>query len=211
MIADNTAPVRRRPRPVGFSTVASAARLHLCKASRDDDAVRTRHIAALLAFTPTVERTANQMRITFEDGPTAMWAYGVLPKGDVELAEVGKDGGVIVVTNPQMVLGPYGFRDGRWVFGQGMGAALGISRGAVHAAGTFNKHGLKVACPNTPMMLTLTAVMTRLGIPAKPTEGEPRAAISAGDVPAALDRLGIAEVADAYQQLRDSNVVRKNA
>ncbi|MFL0176464.1 hypothetical protein [Mycobacterium sp. SMC-13] len=211
MIAESTAPVRRRPRQTGFSGVASAARLHLCKASRDDEAVRNRHIAALLAFTPTVERTANQMRITFEDGSTAMWAYGVLPKGDVELAEVGKDGGVIVVTNPQMVLGPYGFRDGRWVFGQGMGAALGISRGAVHAAGTFNKHGLKVACPNTPMMLTLTAVMTRLGITAKPTEGEPRAAISAGDVPAALDRLGIAEVADAYQQLRDSNVVRKNA
>ena len=61
------------------------------------------------------------------------------------------------------------------------------------------------------MMLTLTAVLTRLGITATPTEGEPRAAISAGDVPAALDRLGIAGIADAYQRLRDTNVVRKEA
>jgi hypothetical protein len=179
--------------------------------SKDDPEVHTRHIAALLAFTPTVVRSGNRMRITFADGPTAMWVPEVLMHSDVELVEVGRDGGVVEVTNPQTVLGPYGYRGGRWVFGQGMSAALGISRGAVHAAGTFNKHGLKVACPSTPMMLTLTAVMTRLGITAKPTEGEPRAAISAGDVPVALDRLGIAGIADEYQRLRDTNVVRKDA
>ena len=105
------------------------------------------------------------------------------------------------------MLGRYGFRDGRWVFGQGVNAALGISRGAVHAAGTFNGHGLKVACPSAPMMLTLTAVMSRLGITAKPTEGDPRAAIAPADVPAALDRLGIADVAAQYRRLRETNVM----
>ena len=56
-------------------------------------------------------------------------------------------------------------------------------------------------------MLTLTAVMSRLGINAKPTDGEPRAAIGAGDVASALDRLGIAEVAAEYRRLRDANVM----
>lgn len=210
MIAKAVPARRRQPRPVGFASVVSAARLHLCAVAEDFE-VRGRHIAALLAFTPTVVRSGNRMRIVFEHGPTALWLTEVLAHKDVDLVEVGGDGGVVVITNPQIVLGQYGFRDGRWVFGQGMNAALGISRGAVHAAGTFNKHGMKVACPSAPMMLTLTAVMTRLGITAKPTDGEPRAAITAGDVPDALDRLGIAEIADAYQRLRDTTVVRKQA
>lgn len=194
MIASKTASARRRqPRSVGFASVNSLARLHLCAVAEDSE-VRGRHIAALLAFTPTVVRSSNRMRITFAHGPTALWLSEVLAHKDVDLAEVGGDGGVVVITNPQIVLGRYGFRDGRWVFGQGLNAALGISRGAVHAAGTFNKHGMKVACPSAPMMLTLTAVMTRLGITAKPTDGEPRAAITAGDVPNALERLGIAGI-----------------
>lgn len=100
------------------------------------------------------------------------------------------------------MLGRYGFRDGRWFFGQGMAAAEGVSRGAVHAAGVFNGHGLKVACPSAPMMLTLTAVLARLGINAKLTEGEPRAAIAPADVPAALEQLGIAAVVEEYRRIR---------
>ena len=197
---------RRQPRHTNFSSVTSSTRLHLCAVAEDPE-VRLRHVAALLAFTPTVRRIGNRMRIRFEHGPTALWLTEALANKDVELIDVGGDGGTVEVTKPQIVLGRYGFRDGRWVFGQGVNAALGISRGAVHAAGTFSGHGLKVACPSAPMMLTLTAVMSRLGITAKPTEGDPRAAIAPADVPAALDRLGIAEVAAQYRRLREANVM----
>jgi len=197
---------RRQPRHTNFSPVTSSTRLHLCAVAEDPE-VRLRHVAALLAFTPTVRRIGSRMRIRFEHGPTALWLTEALANKDVELIDVGGDGGTVEVTNPQIVLGRYGFREGRWVFGQGVNAALGISRGAVHAAGTFNGHGLKVACPSAPMMLTLTAVMSRLGITAKPTEGDPRAAITPADVPAALDRLGIAEVAAQYRRLRETSVM----
>ena len=193
----------RRPRPQDFGPVVSAARLHLCAVAEEPE-VRTRHVAALLAFTPTVERVGHRMRIRFDDGPTALWLTQALAHKDVELIDVGGDGGTVAVSNPQIVLGRYGFRDGRWVFGQGITAAVGISRGAVHAAATFNRQGMKIACPSAPMMLTLTAVMSRLGIVAKPTDGEPRAAVGPGHVPAALDRLGIAEVAAQYRRLREN-------
>ena len=210
-MSPTSTPARRRPpRSSTFASLTSSARLHLCAVAEEPE-VRARHAAALLAFTPTVRRIGTRMRIRFDHGPTALWLTEVLSNKDVNLIDVGGDGGTVEVLNPQIVLGRYGFRDGRWVFGQGMTAALGISRGAVHAAGVFNGHGLKVACPSAPMMLTLTAVMTRLGITAKPTDGEPRAAITAGDVPDALDRLGIAGIADDYQRLRDTTVVRKQA
>lgn len=195
---------RRRPRHTNFSPVTSAARLHLCAVGEDPE-VRLRHVAALLAFTPTVRRIGSRMRIRFEHGPTALWLTEALANADVDLIDVGGDGGTVEVAQPQIVLGRYGFRDGRWVFGQGVNAALGISRGAVHAAGVFNGHGLKVACPSAPMMLTLTAVMSRLGITAKPTDGDPRAAIAPADVPGALEQLGVAEVAAEYRRLRETN------
>jgi hypothetical protein len=189
----------RRPRCLSDAEwVTSAIRLQLCAVAETPE-VQTRHLAALLAFTPTVVRVGNEMRVRFEHGPTALWLTQTMARRDVELVDVGCDGGTVVVLNPQILLGRYGFREGRWVFGQGTDAALGISRGAVHAAATFNRHGMKVACPNAPMMLTLTAVMSRLGINAKPTDGEPRAAISAGDVPGALARLGVPEVAAQYR------------
>ena len=65
---------------------------------------------------------------------------------------------------------------------------------------------MKVACPSAPMMLTLTAVMSRLGIRAKPTDGEPRAAIGPARVPEALERLGIGEVGAQYRRLRENTV-----
>ncbi len=196
----------RQPRPSSFSSITASARLHLCAVS-EEPAVRVRHVAALLAFTPTVRRAGTRMRIRFEHGPTAVWLTEALANKDVELLDVGGSGGTVEVTNPQIVLGRYGFREGRWVFGQGGAAALGISRGAVQAAGVFNGHGLKVACPSAPMMLTLTAVMSRIGITAKPTEGDPRTAIAPADVAAALEQLGIADVAAEYRRLREANLV----
>lgn len=210
MSSAKSASASRQPRLVGFASVENAARLHLC-AVAEDAKVRARHIGALLAFTSAVTRIGSRMQMTFAHGPTALWVSEVLAHKGVELVEVGGDGGVVVITNPQTVLGHYGFREGRWQFGLGMDAALGISRGAVHAAGAFTKQGLTVACPSASLMLTLTAVLTRLEIKAKPMEGEPRAAIAAGDVPAALRRLGIAGIADEYQRLRDTTVVRKQA
>lgn len=204
-MSPTTTPARRRPqRRSTFASLTSSARLHLCAVAAEPE-VRARHAAALLAFTPTVRRIGTRMRIRFDHGPTALWLTEVLANKDVNLIDVGGDGGTVEVLNPQIVLGRYGFRDGRWVFGQGMTAALGISRGAVHAAGVFNGHGLKVACPSAPMMLTLTAVMSRLGINAKPTEGDPRAAIAPADVPGALEQLGVAEVAAEYRRLRETN------
>ncbi len=197
---------RRHPRDTNFASVTASTRLHLCAVAENPE-VRIRHVAALLAFTPTTHRVGNRLQIRFEHGPTAMWLTEVLANKDVQLLDVGGNGGTVEVATPQIVLGRYGFRDGRWVFGQGMAAAEGISRGAVHAAGTFNGHGLKVACPSAPMMLTLTAVMSRLGINAKPTEGDPRAAIAPADVPTALEQLGIAAVAEEYRRLRETNTM----
>lgn len=197
---------RRRPRTTNFSSITASTRLHLCAVAEDPE-VQRRHVAALLAFTPSVRRIGARMRIRFEHGPTALWLSSALNHKDVTLLDVGGDGGTVEIINPQIALGRYGFREGRWIFGQGMPAALGISRGAVHAAGAFNGHGLKVACPSVPMMLTLTAVMARLGIDAKPTEGEPRAAIAPADVPAALIHLGVKEVAGEYRRMRETNVL----
>ncbi|MCH9732006.1 MAG: hypothetical protein K0U84_20425 [Actinomycetia bacterium] len=195
---------RRRP---GFSSVTDAARLQLC-AVTEDPQVQLRHIAALLAFTPTIRRFGNRMRIRLDHGPTALWLCETLSDKDVYLVDVASGGGTVEVFNPLIVLARYGFRDGRWVFGQGLAAAEGISRGAVHAAGVFSGYGLKVSCPSPSMMLTLHAVMSRLGIKVRPTVGEPRVAISVGDVPRALTRLGIADVAEEYQQLRDKRGAR---
>lgn len=197
---------RRPPRGSTFASLTAGMRLHLCSVAEDPE-VRARHTAALMAFTPTVRRVGTRMRIRFEHGPTALWLTETLANKDATLIEVGGDGGTVEVLNPQIVLGRYGFREGRWVFGQGRAATLGISRGAVHAAGVFNGHGLKVACPSAPMMLTLTAVMSRLGIAARPTEGEPRAAIAPADVPAALEQLGVAEVAAQYRRLRETKAM----
>ena len=206
MTAAHSSVQRRQPRPTSYAAVTAAARLHLCAVSEEPD-VRARHVGALLAFTPTARRIGTRMRIHFEHGPTALWLTEALANADVELLDVGGSGGTVEVTNPQIVLGRYGFREGRWVFGQGMAAALGISRGAVHAAGVINGHGLKVACPSAPMMLTLTAVMSRLGIAAKPTDGSPRTAIAPADVAVALEQLGIADVAGVYRRLREANVM----
>jgi hypothetical protein len=193
-----TAKQAPRRRVSDFGAVDVAARLQLC-ALPEVLAVRSRHVAALLAFTPTVTRTRECVRIRVAHGPTAYWLAQELAHRDVELVDVDGSGGTVEVRNPQIVLGGYGFREGRWIFGRGPDAALGMCRGAVHAAAYFNGHGMKVVCPSAPMMLTLTAVLSRLGIDATPTGGQPRAAIGRGDVGRALERLGVGEVAGQYR------------
>jgi hypothetical protein len=167
--------------------------------------IRGQHVAALLAWHRGVERSGALLMVKFDHGPTAFWLSQALSRPGAELLDVGGNGGVVCVRNPQIVLGRYGYRDGRWMFGQGMDAGLGIGRGAVHAAGVFSRRGLRIDCPIAVMMLTLTAVLGRLGIKASPSNGQPAASITAANVPAALERLGIGRLADPYRRLRDAN------
>lgn len=196
-----TASTRRR-RPNAFDPVVAAIGAQLC-AVTESRSVRMRHVAALLAYAPQIQRTGDQMRFEYGHGSTAAWVSEALPASEVGVEDCGDAGGAVIVTTPEMVLADFGFRGDRWIFGVGIDAALGISRGAVHAASALNKRGLTVACPNTPMMLTLAAVMARLGLTAMPTGGQPRVTVGAGDVTGALDRLGIAAIAQDYLRIRD--------
>lgn len=202
---------RRRPSmgngPAAFEALTSAARLHLCAIGEPPE-VRKLHLGALLAWTSTLPGQGGRAVLRFRHGPTAMWVAENLALPDAVLLEVGGNGGVVVVSNPQRVLGPLGFRDGRWLFGQGkpatgVAAAEGIARGAVHAAGVLNRYGMRVNCPNPGAMLTLTAMFARLGITASPHAGEPTVAIKANATADALARLGISEVAESFDRLRD--------
>ncbi|MEE3755246.1 hypothetical protein [Mycobacterium intracellulare] len=183
----------------GFGGVACAARSQLGEVA-ENPAVRDRHLAALLAFAPAAQWSRDALRVTFGDKETAAWVSESLAGKNVALLDV-PDGALVVVPSAQSALGQYGFRGDRWVFGQGADAALGICRGAIHAASKFGRRGMNVECPSTPLMLTLTAVMWRLGISAAPTGGQPRVTIRPGDVGGALDRLGIASAAVQYQQV----------
>lgn len=204
-VGTKTADARsRRQRTHDFAPVVDAVRLRLCLPAEAPE-VRARHVAALLAFTPAAEQVGGGLRIRFGDASTALWLTRAIGHRGVEVVDVDAAGGVVAVSDPQIVLGRYGFRDGRWVFGQGIDAAVGVGRGAVHAAARFNRQGMKIVCPTAPMMLTLIAVLARLGIEAKPTDGEPRAAIRPGDVPEVLCRLGIGGAAGGmYRRLREA-------
>lgn len=215
------APSRRRRAvsdcgPAAFIALTSAARLHLCSVPESPE-VRLRHMGALLAWTtPLRDAGGNRTLLRFRHGPTAMWVAERLASPDAELLEVGGDGGVVAVVNPQRVLGPFGFRDGRWLFGQGkpavgIPAAEGVVRGAVHAAGVLHRNGLRVSCPTLGAMLTLTAMFARLGIQATPHDGDPVVAVKANAVEGTLARLGIPEVGDRYRHLRDMSTAGRDA
>lgn len=184
--------------------MAAQTRLQLCALTEPAD-LKVQHVAGLLAWTPHVERAGTQMVIRFDHGPTALWLAQALAGPDVELVDVDGDGGSLRVQNPQIVLGRYGYRGGRWMFGQGITVALGIVRGAVHAAGKFDRHGLRVECPSVAMMLMLTALLARLGVKAKPASETPCALVSAGHVPVALQQLGIADMSAPYRLLLRSS------
>lgn len=190
------------PPPVRhLNEIGSVLRRQLC-AIPENRAMRVGHVAALVAFTPTVMRTDTRIRIQLDDWPTASWLTRALAHRDVEL--LADNGGGCVVEHPQILLSRYGFREGHWRFEQGADAAVGICRGALHAGAIFNRQGMKISCPTTALMLTLIAVMARLGITAKPGEREPRVAISPGEVPFALQRLGILDTGDLYTHLRQT-------
>lgn len=195
--------VRHRARAASshYAPVVARARLGLC-AVTETDPVRVGHLAALLAWTDTVRRVDAGLEIEFPHRPTAQWVCDVLGVGvDVTVRwDAGAD--VVQVRNPQTVLGRYGYRDGRWLFGAGLEAWLGIARGAVHAAGAFDRYGMRVDCPTEGMKLTLTALLGRLGIAAEPASGQPCALIAHSDVRDALARLGIADVAAVYRSAR---------
>lgn len=190
----------RRPVQAEFDQVTSSVRRQLA-AAPGRPAVRSRHIGALLAFSRTQHLGPALMRITFEHAGTAQWAARVIDHRDIQVSRADGGSGTLLVRRPHEVLGSYGYRDERWVFGLGLDAALGISRGAVHGAGTFTREGLCITCPSSALMLTLYAVMGRLGIEAKLPRGWRGVIISAGDVPEALGLLGIAGAGEAYRRL----------
>lgn len=190
----------RRAGQAEFDRVTNVMRRQLASAP-ERPAVRSRHIGALLAFGRTQHLGPALMRIAFEHGGTAQWAARVMDDRDVQVSAARAGSGTLLIRRPHRTLGSYGYRDERWVFGLGLDAALGISRGAVHGAGFFTREGLSITCPSPAMMLTLYAVMGRLGIEAKLPRGWRGVIISSGDVPAALDLLGIAGAGDAYRRL----------
>lgn len=179
----------------GFADVVHAARQHLCELD-EDPSVAVRHVAAFLAFMPTVRWSDDRRRIRVDHAPTALWLAEQLARRGSTVVRLSGDGRSVVLTDPLVTLERFGFRDGRWVFGQGSAATLGISRGAIHAAARFGRRGMTVVCPDTPMMLTLSAVLSRLDVKAKlsAADTDPRLAVGVRDVPVVLDRVGIADI-----------------
>lgn len=197
---------RRRERQVGFKSIDAALRDDLC-ATREDPGVRAPHLSALLAFAPGVERIGTTMWIPLEHRPSALWLANALtplaPRGGIQLRQETPRGIAVGVRNPQIALGPLGFRNGQWKFGNSPAAALGLGRGALHAAGEFSALGLSVACASASLMLALAGALNQIGVAARPTEGRPRVVIVASDVAAALRRLEVCDsVAASFQRLQ---------
>lgn len=197
---------RRRERLVGFRSIDAALRADLC-ATREPPEVRAPHVSALLAFAPGVERTGTTMWIPFEHRASALWLANVLtplaPREGIQLRQEAPRGVAVGVRNPQIVLGSLGFRNGQWRFGNSPAAALGLGRGALHAAGEFSALGLSVPCPSASLMLALAGALNQIGVAARPTEGRPRVVVVASDVAAALRALEIGgAVAASFQRLQ---------
>lgn len=202
---------RRRQRQVGFRSIDAALRDDLC-ATRVSQGARALHVSALLAFAPGVERIGTTMWIPFEHRASALWLANALTplasRDGIQLRQQAPRGVAVGVRNPQIVLGSLGFRNGQWRFGNSRSAALGLGRGAMHAAGEFSAMGLSVACPSASLMLALAGALNQVGIAARPTEGRPRVVIVAGDVAAALRRLEIcSDVAASFQRAAEGSTV----
>lgn len=195
--------VRHRARVASshYAPVVARARLELCSVA-ESDCVRGSHLAALLAWTDSARRVDAGLEIEFAHRPTALWVSEVLGVGGDVIVRWDAGADVVQIRNPQTVLGRYGYRDGRWLFGSGLEAWLGIARGAVHASGVFDRYGLRVDCPTEAMKLTVTGLLGRLGIAAEPASGQPCALIRHNDVRDAMARLGIAGAASMYRSAR---------
>jgi hypothetical protein len=183
-----------------FAEVSTATRLGLCAVAEAPE-VRQQHVAAVLAWTPGMQHHCDRAVIKFDYAATAWWIC------DAEMVIAGGTCAVLTISHPQIVLGRFGFRAGRWMFRQSNDAALGIARGAVHAAGEFGRAGLRIECPSPAAMLTLVAVLRRLGVAARPAEGAPRVMISAPRVPAALEALGVPDAGEQYRRIRGPDEV----
>lgn len=197
---------RRRKKPAGaqdpaeYRALEAAVKLALCSGRAEAGDTRRLHLAGLLAWTTDQQRCEDHLLIRFSHSPTAWWVYEVLssPRVIVDL-----DSGVSTVRigHPQRVLGPYGYRGGRWLAGHGPAAALGAVRGAIHATATFDRTGMTVYCPSAPMTLNLTGLMRRLDIDASPAGLATR--INTADIAHALTQIGLdPDVVDA-QRLRE--------
>ena len=188
-----------------FSPALTSLRLHLCSLDEPEE-VREQHVAALAGWTTsTVVDSSGRLRIEFDYPASAQWFVEALDTLDAQVVELNGDRGVVAVRNPRTVLGRYGLRHGRWMFKPGPAAALGIARGAIHAA------GLRIECPTPAMMLTLVAVLTRLDIKSRLYDGIPRVMIGGPDVAGALVRLGLDKPAEHYQGLRVDPSIRREA
>ncbi|WGI35997.1 hypothetical protein QDT91_28745 (plasmid) [Mycolicibacterium aubagnense] len=180
-----------------YAPVNNRLRLDLCTIADEPGPVRVQHVAAFLAWSPKVVHTGHRMVVRINHGPTALWLTESLPRHGVELVDVDGSSGTVLINRPHMVLGRYGYRAGRWAFGQGAAATLGITRGAIAAAGTLSGKGLRVQCPSAGFMLMLTALLRRMEIASTPQAQEPRVIVGDASVPETLTRLGVSSEAIA--------------
>ncbi|SIJ20848.1 Uncharacterized protein conserved in bacteria [Mycobacteroides abscessus subsp. abscessus] len=187
-----------------YRALSLQMRWELCH-GEESPAVRVQHLAALLGWHRSPQRHDMTLVYPFDHWPTAVWAARVLSSPNA-MAAVGEEGsGVLHVRNPQTLLGRYGYRDRRWVYRHGGAAALGMVRGAVHNAGALTSTGLRVVCPSHQLMLTLVAVMGRLGITARPTDSDARTVVvPVGSVGEALVVLELPEIARIFEQMREA-------
>ncbi len=185
-----------------FGSVEDAARLALCSLT-EPATVQHQHLAALLAWTPGMAMRGDKMVIPFDHAPTAWWASEAMATNDAEVSTTSGTNAAVTVKNPRIVLGRFGYRGDRWIFRQGHHAALGIARGAVQAGGQFSRAGLRIACPTPAAMLTLVAVLRRIGVNSpRPNDGTPRVTIGATAVDEAMWALGIEGAGELFRQSR---------
>lgn len=197
---NTAAPVSRRQQDAAKSAVNSALKARLSAVAADDPR-SVAHVGALLAFTPSVVRGGGSMVFNFPHAATGQWALSAVGEAHAKLIRIGTDSARVFVFNAPNVLSRFGFRDGNWKFGRSVSDAVEISLGALHAGGSMNKHGLKVPCPTSGLLLILMAVLARLDVVATPTEEPVGVSVGPRVVPGLLNRLGMDDVADQYAQL----------
>ncbi|MGB8402625.1 MAG: hypothetical protein WCE30_00965, partial [Mycobacterium sp.] len=189
-----------RARQANKSPMNVALRARLCAVDPVDQSA-VAHVGALLAFTPSVVRNGGLMVFSFNSAATGEWAVRGL--GDAHARLINNEDGSarVFVFNAPSVLSRFGFRDGNWQFGRSTSDAAAICLGALHAGGSVNKHGLKITCPTSALLLTLMAVLARLGSTATPMAATVGVSLVPREFLALLNRLGLDDIADQYAQM----------